>query len=192
MTAPPETLDAAGVGLRRWQASDLDPLLASIDRSLAHLRPWMPWASADDLRAGTAGYLAQSDADWAAGTAFNYAIELAGRLVGSTGLMARIGPGGLEIGYWVDVDHVRQGIASRAAAALTEAGLALPGVDHIEIRHDAANDASAAVPRRLGFHEVGRAPVDPAAPGESGVHVTWRLTAADYPASRVPAVLGRP
>jgi RimJ/RimL family protein N-acetyltransferase len=191
VTAPPEKLDAAGIGLRRWQQSDLDPLLEIIERSLDHLRPWMPWASAVDLRAGTAGYLTQAGTDWDTGTAFNYAITLDGRLVGSTGLMARIGPGGLEIGYWVDVAEVRKGIARRATAGLTETGLALPGVDHIEIHHDVANAASGAVPRSLGFREVGRVPVEATASGEAGEHVIWRLTAAELPASRVAAALGR-
>ncbi|MFH8369823.1 GNAT family N-acetyltransferase [Streptomyces sp. NPDC018031] len=55
--------------------------------------------------------------------------------------------------------------------------LGLPGIDRIEIRHDAANRASAAIPRRLGFTEVGRVRVSaqPLAPGEVGIDVTWRL-----------------
>lgn len=190
MTVPPEQLDAAGVGLRRWRQDDLDPLMEIIERSLAHLRPWMPWASAPDLRAGTAGYLNQSGTDWDTGVAFNYAITLDGRLIGSTGLMSRIGPGGLEIGYWVDVAEIRKGVASRATARLTSVGLAMPDVDHVEIHHDVANLASAAVPRSLGFREVGRLPVEPTSPGEAGEHVIWRLTAAELPASRVAEVLG--
>lgn len=189
MTAPPEQLDAAGIGLRRWQQSDLDPLMEIIERSLDHLRPWMPWASAPDLRGGTAGYLSQSATDWDAGTAFNYAITRDGRLVGSTGLMARIGPGGLEIGYWVDVAETRRGIARRATAKLTEVGLGLPGVDHVEVHHDVANLASAAVPRSLGFREVGRMPVEPTSPGEAGEHLIWRLSAAELPSSRVAEAL---
>ena len=38
---------------------------------------------------------------WADGTAFQYLIIADGTPAGSAGLMARIGPGGLEIGYWV-------------------------------------------------------------------------------------------
>lgn len=52
--------------------------------------------------------------------------------------MARIGPGGLETGYWVHQAHTRRGLATAAAAALTDAALALPGIDRVEILRRAA------------------------------------------------------
>jgi len=91
--------------------------------------------------------------------------------------MARIGPGGLEIAYWVDAAYLRQGFATAAAAALVEAAFALPGIDRVEIVHDEANVASRGVPRKLGFAEVERRPKDgPHTPGESGVDIVWRMT----------------
>jgi len=54
---------------------------------------------------------------------------------------------------------------------------ALPEVDRVEIVHDLANTRSGAVPQRLGFTEVERrSRTQPAAAGESGVEVVWRLT----------------
>ena len=70
--------------------------------------------------------------------------------------MARIGPGGLEIGYWVHHAYTRRGLATAAAAALVEQAFRLPGVDRLEIVHDELNVASGGVPRKLGFTEVGR------------------------------------
>ena len=92
--------------------------------------------------------------------------------------MARTGPGGLEIGYWVDPGHTRQGLATAAAGALTEAAFALPATDRVEIKHDQGNVASEGVPRRLGFTRIGRQPYPggPMAPAETGVDVLWRLT----------------
>ena len=49
------------------------------------------------------------------------------RLLGICGLHARLGPGALEIGYWVDVRRTRQGITTLAAAALSELALATQG-----------------------------------------------------------------
>jgi ribosomal-protein-serine acetyltransferase len=92
--------------------------------------------------------------------------------------MDRIGPGGLEIGYWVHPRHLRQGLATAAAAALTDAAFGLPGIGRVEIVHDEANVASSGVPRKLGFTEIARQPHPdgPQTPGESGIDVVWRLT----------------
>ncbi|MFF1482503.1 GNAT family N-acetyltransferase [Streptomyces sp. NPDC058301] len=91
--------------------------------------------------------------------------------------MRRIGPGGLEIGYWIHPAWTGQGLATMAAAALLREAFRLPGVELVEIHQDEANKASGAVPRRLGFTEIGRQPrsEEPTAPGEVGVEVIWRL-----------------
>jgi RimJ/RimL family protein N-acetyltransferase len=71
----------------------------------------------------------------------------------------------------VHADHTGRGLATRAAGALTDAGPALPDVDRIEIRCDEANTASAAIPKRLGYHRVEER--EPAAPAESGRLMIW-------------------
>ena len=95
--------------------------------------------------------------------------------VSPNGLMSRQGPGVLEIGYWVRADRVRRGVASAAARLLTSAALRLDGIDRVEIHHDRANVASAAVPRRLGFHFVEERPDQPEAPGDEGIECVWRM-----------------
>ncbi|WP_037569180.1 GNAT family N-acetyltransferase [Phaeacidiphilus oryzae] len=177
MGEPAEILTCGPVELRRWRLGDLDALDRAILESREHLLPWMPWA-ADCGREQTAAFLARNQEEWAGGQAFGYAITLEGAVVGSCSLMRRIAEGGLEIGYWVHPRWTRRGLASHAATALVCQGLDLPGVDHFEIHHDAANLASGAVARRLGFVQVARvaAPEGPAAPGEVGVDIIWRLT----------------
>jgi ribosomal-protein-serine acetyltransferase len=177
MERPAEVLTHGQVSLRRWRAADAQLVWQLVSGSLEHLRPWMPWAA--DYDAESSGeYTRQCERDWVSGAAFNYAISTGGLAVGSCGLMARIGPGGLEIGYWVHRDHTRRGLASDAAAALTAAAFGLPGIDRLEILHDQANIASAGVPRKLGFTEVEKRPsaADQRAPGETGTSVVWRLT----------------
>ena len=90
--------------------------------------------------------------------------------------MRRIGPGGLEIGYWVRTDRTGRGVATEAAGLLTDAALALPDVDHVEIHHDEANAASGRVPAKLGYALVGRDEVERLNPGEVGVSLVWRIT----------------
>ena len=176
MTERPEDLLIHGpVTLRRYRADDLDALTQAVSESADHLRPWLPWV-AGHSRESEAEFLAQTARDWESGTAYNYAILAEGVLVGGCGLMSRIGPGGLEIGYWVHRDWTRRGLATTASAALVDAAFRLPGVDRIEIVHDELNLASAGVPRKLAFTEVGRRPLDLPPPAGTGIGVVWRLT----------------
>ena len=172
---PGEVIERGPVTLRRWQLDDVDALFGVVTESVGHLRPWAPWA-ADYSRETAEEYLAGSVKRWDEGTEYNYAITTQGALAGNIGLMARIGPGGLEIGYWVHRAYTRRGLVTTAAAALVEQAFRLPGVDRVEIVHDELNVASSGVPRKLGFTEVERRPLAEPSPGGSGVGVVWRLT----------------
>jgi len=172
---PNELIEHAPVTLRRFRADDLDALFQAVTESLDHLRPWMPWA-ADYSRASAEEYLAGSVKGWDEGTEYNYAIMTGGTLVGGISLMTRAGPGGLEIGYWVHRAYTGRGLATAATAALVGQAFGLPGVDWLEIVHDELNVASGQIPRKLGFTEVGRRPLDPPPPEGTGIGVVWRLT----------------
>jgi RimJ/RimL family protein N-acetyltransferase len=175
---PNEVIELAQVTLRRYRAEDADALFQAVTESLDHLRPWMPWA-ADYSRESAEEYLAGSVKGWDEGTEYNYAILTAigdgSALVGSIGLMTRCGPGGLEIGYWVHRAYTGRGLATAATAALVEQAFGLPGVDWVEIVHDELNVASGQIPRKLGFTEVERRPLDSPAPAGTGTGVVWRL-----------------
>ena len=172
---PNELIEHAPVTLRRFRAEDAGALFGAVIESLDELRPWMPWA-ADYSRASTEEYLAGSVKDWDEGTAFNYAIVTGDALVGSIGLMTRCGPGGLEIGYWVRSAYTGRGLATAATEALAGQAFDLPGVDWVEIVHDELNVASGQIPRKLGFTEAGRRPLDIHPPSGTGTGVVWRLT----------------
>jgi ribosomal-protein-serine acetyltransferase len=184
---PDELIEHGPVVLRRYQADDVDAVVQAVTDSADHLRPWLPWA-ANYSRESAEEFLAGSIQGWDEGTVFNYAITTAsvtaittagataGALAGGIGLMPRIGPGGLEIGYWVHRAYTRRGLATAASAALVEQAFRLPGVDRLEIVHDELNMASGGIPRKLGFTEVERRPMDLPAPEGSGVGVVWRLT----------------
>ena len=171
---PEDLLSRPPVTLRRHRPDDLDAVFQAVTESLDHLRPWLPWA-AGYTRQSAAEFLAKSAQGWADGTEYGYAIIAGGVLAGGCGLMRRIGPGGLEIGYWVHQAWTRRGLATAASAALVEAAFRLPGVDRIEIVHDELNVASAGVPRKLGFTEVARRPLDLPPPAGTGTGIVWRL-----------------
>ncbi|MFI2507101.1 GNAT family N-acetyltransferase [Streptomyces sp. NPDC018972] len=182
MREPAGILTFDRVVLRRWRPDDLDALERVIHESLEHLVPWMPWASDPPTREDLADFLARNQEQWASGQAYAYGITSEDALVGSCGLYRRIGPGGLDIGYWLHPGWTGRGLATMTASALVRQGLRLAGVRHVEIRHDAANRASAAVARRAGLTEAGRRPMPegPTAPGEVGVEVVWRTTADGF------------
>jgi ribosomal-protein-serine acetyltransferase len=177
MDTPPEQLAHASIELRRWREADAGLCLRLVTESLEHLQPWMPWATSDYGPAEAAGYMQRCQAEWTAGTAFQYLIVAGGQPAGSAGLMARIGDGGMEIGYWVHPRFTGRGVATSAAAALTDAAFGLPGIDHVEIHHDVLNLASGRVPEKLGFSEVGTTPARfDLAPSDSGTTRMWRIT----------------
>jgi ribosomal-protein-serine acetyltransferase len=174
MERPGEVLEHGPAVLRRWRAADADTVCDLVLGSLEHLRPWLAWAAEFGPR-DAARFTGQCERDWESGAAYNYAITSGGAMAGGCGLHARIGPGGLEIGYWVAARHVRRGMATAAASALVTAAFGLRGIDRVEIVHDEANVASERVPRKLGFTAVGRRPRPARTPAESGTCVVWRL-----------------
>src|SRR5688572_13269773 len=128
--------------------------MAAIESSFAELRQWMPWAQTMPSRDEEETVLLEGEQSFDQGEDFGYLLwEIAtGELVGGAGLHRRIGPGAIEIGYWVRSDRTGRGYATATAKALTEAAFAhLPDVQRVEIHPDRANLASAAIPPKLGY-----------------------------------------
>ena len=103
------------------------------------------------------------------------------QVAGGCGLHRRLGPSGLELGYWVHTSYVGHGLATTVARLLTDAAFSVPGITHVEIHTDKANVASSAIARRLGFGFLGETPVEPTAPSELGIECRWRMDRAAWP-----------
>lgn len=172
----PEQIEADGVVLRRWTIDDASALQRAVAESEEHLRPWMPWMAAEPLELEARRTLIDRwQHNWEAGGDSVLGVYVDGEVAGSTGLHRRRGPEALEIGYWIHVDFLRRGLATKAAATLTEAALALPEINAVEIHHDRANQISARIPQALGFRFLGEKPDTPEAPAEVGVDWAWRM-----------------
>jgi RimJ/RimL family protein N-acetyltransferase len=173
----PERIEAGDLLLRRWTVDDAEALAKLVAENAQHLRPWMPWMEAEPRPLAERIALIQRwEEEWLEGGDVVLAVFRGGELAGSCGMHRRIGPGGVELGYWIGVPHLRQGVATAVATALTNAALDLPGMDRVEIHHDVNNLASAGIPARLGFEPVGEEPGDGSAPATSGVERMWRAT----------------
>jgi len=186
ITPPPDELEAGPVVLRRYEGGELSALREAVETSLDHLRPWMPWASVEPLEEGLAEFVQRSAAEFRSGENFTYAIWDANgsELVGSTGLHPRLGPGALEIGYWVRLSWTRRGVATVAARALTDAAFGLADIEEVRIHCDEANVASASVPRRLGYRLRRIVDDEPTAPADTGRSMEWVVTRGDWVPAR--------
>ena len=164
MSVPAEVRTARLV-LRPWRASDAaepEPILRA---NQAHLGPWFPPTvstpvSQRELETRLAGF---AD-DFAANRSWRYAVFNAvdGELLGELDLFSRddatrvplANADRAEIGYWLRADRTGLGYATEGAQAMIDVAFRIPAFTLIEIRCDARNERSAAVPARLGFHRT--------------------------------------
>ena len=173
--APPQRIETSGLILRRWLPEDLEARFQAISESYEHLHAWMDWIPEPPTLEGQRAWDELRGDAWPSEVGCNYGIFGAAdaAVLGSIGAHDRIGPGGLEIGYWCHVAHTGKGVITRAAGELTRILLGLDGIERVEIHCDEANTRSAAVPRRLGYR-LDRIEEDGAhAPMESGRGMIW-------------------
>ena len=178
----PEELHTSRLLLRRWRPSDavaLQPVLAA---NVAHLAPWIPWRVAEPLDAGPlADRLAEFAAAFDETREWRYGLFALhdGAVLGEvslfprnlTGRVALHAADRLEIGYWVRADRTGEGLATEAARAACELASTIDGATRITIQCDERNEASAAIPRRLGFDLAAVVAQQPSSPGQSPVRL---------------------
>jgi RimJ/RimL family protein N-acetyltransferase len=160
--SPPLIIRTTRLCLRRWQERDAASLLPLLVANEDHLGPWIPKRVAavvplDQLSQRLAGYGADFDADreWR----FAVCSGDESTLLGEASLFPRTArervplanADRLEIGYWIRSDATGLGFATEAAKGLLTAATRMTGLTRAEIRCDARNLPSAAIPRRLGF-----------------------------------------
>jgi len=148
--------------LRPWRAGDAARLRPVLVANESHLGPWIPARVAElvplpELARRLAGFAA----DFLAAREWCYGLFTADErdLLGEVGLYPRdatervpyAAADRVEIGYWLRADRTGQGLATEAARTVLAVAAELPGLTQAEIRCDARNAPSAAVPQRLGF-----------------------------------------
>jgi ribosomal-protein-serine acetyltransferase len=168
---PPQRLVDGELVLRPFVLDDLADITAAISASLDHLRPWMAWAHDEPMSDhARRTWLKRARSRWEVGDDFPYGIFVDSDVAGGCGLHRRSGPGSVDIGYWVHVDHIGKGIATRAARLLTSAAFDHLDVDHVDITHARDNARSRRVPEKLGYEYLGEEP------DGASCDVRWRMT----------------
>lgn len=150
----PYRIETERLVLRCYETSDAPLMKDAIDTSLDHLRPFSVWIDDEPQSVEQKVQLIEMfRAAFETGESFVYGVfdREETKQLGGAGLHARVGPGGLEIGYFVRASATRQGVATECAAVLTRIGFEVCEADRIEIRIDPNNGKSFGIPLKLGF-----------------------------------------
>jgi RimJ/RimL family protein N-acetyltransferase len=148
---PPARIETARLVLRVYEEGDIPAFAELLRRSREQYAAFIPFFLEDE----PADRVRRSRAQFLAGETFPYLAFAGDRLIGGCGLLPRIGPGGLEIGYHLGADATGNGYATEMAAALIAVAFDVCGADRIELHIDEANTASIRVAQRLGLVETG-------------------------------------
>jgi ribosomal-protein-serine acetyltransferase len=170
--------------LRPFRRRDLDPVLEAIAASLPELEKWLPWAHRGYGRAEAMRFLRDSGAAWAEGRAFDFAIRARGeadRHIGNisvwpTSQRERAG----EIGYWVRSDAAGAGIATEAAALVTDVAFNELGMHRVTLRIAVGNRASERVAEKLGYVKEGLLREEVLVRGSWLDHTLWAMLEGDF------------
>jgi RimJ/RimL family protein N-acetyltransferase len=192
----PATLRTARLLLRPWRAGDAEALGPVLEANREHIGPWIPARVAEpapipELARRLSGFAE----DFAAAREWRYGLFTPDEceLLGEIGLYPRRSSGRVpyaeadraELGYWLRADATGQGLVTEAARAVLAVAATLPRLSRVEIRCDARNLPSAAVPRRLGFVLERIVQDTGVRPAEASVHLqVWTSSLA-------PAILAK-
>jgi RimJ/RimL family protein N-acetyltransferase len=158
----PSEIQTERLVLRPWREQDATALSPILETNFAHLGPWIPPrvstpAPVPELERRLAGFAG----DFAEDREWRYALRSRDEdeLLGEVGLFPRSpiqrvafsDADRVELGYWIRQDVTGRGFVGEASRAMVALAASIREFSCVEIRCDARNAPSAAIPRRLGF-----------------------------------------
>jgi RimJ/RimL family protein N-acetyltransferase len=177
--------------LRPWRAEDAEALHPILVANYEHLAPWIPQRVATPAVVPLlAERLAAFGAEFCVDREWRFAMLTSDErtLLGEVDLFPRSATGRValpnadraEIGYWIRADETGRGLVTEAVTAIIDVARRVGQFAHLEIRCDARNAPSAAVPKRLGFQLATTIDEPPTTAHESGVQLqVWTLATPD-------------
>jgi ribosomal-protein-alanine N-acetyltransferase len=169
-----------------WSAADVDDLGDYWSRNRAHLSPTQPHRDDDFWTVeGQRARVQRAAHDVAIGRMYPFLVREDGRLVAEVGLsdVARGAFHSCHLGYSVDGNRLRRGIASAAVAAVVDIAFSEIGLHRLQAATMVENVASQGVLRRCEFERIGVATAYLAIAGGWRDHVLWqRVNATMEPA----------
>ena len=186
---PAYRIESERLVIRCYNPKDALHLQKSIQESVEHLRPWMPWVKSEpeELKVKIERLrMFRADFDLSKNYIYGVFDPDETELVGGTGLHPRVGLNAFEIGYWIHVNHINKGYATEISAALTKVAFEIENINRVEIHCDPNNIKSAAIPKKLGYvYEATLRNRTKNIEGELIDSMIWSLLKEDY--SKSPA-----
>lgn len=150
----PFRIETGRLVLRCPDPADVDLVQEAVAESVATLRPWMPWVEGEPVSRGQRRTdLRRFRDEFRRHENYVYFLFTPeeDRMVGGMGLHPRVGPCGVELGYWIRSSERGRGLAVEGTAALIRAAFECVGVDRVEIRIEPPNAASRRVVEKLAI-----------------------------------------
>lgn len=123
-------------------------------------------------------WFAGHEAEWRQGTAYRFAVERSGRMIGLVDIDEIAGQEG-ELGYWFEQVSWGQGFAFEAATALIAFAFNEAGLSRLQTGHATDNIASGKVLARLGFTPLGTVAKASLSRCETVMQQCWQLQAPE-------------
>lgn len=142
--------------LRPVCEDDSNALYACVHANRAHLATWLPWVPLTRSPDDTAAFIRSAQQLRNENTALHCAIYSNNELIGMIGIHAlNVTHGWAKLGYWLAQSACGKGIMTKACHRLITYGFDQLHLHRIEIAAATENQASRAIPERLGFTREG-------------------------------------
>jgi ribosomal-protein-serine acetyltransferase len=177
-------LTTPSLTLRPFKRRDVAPLIEAVSASLSDLQRWLPWAHAGYSRTDAIAFVRESMSAWREGRAHDFTVRSTqepDRHLGNGSVWAtnRTGLVG-EIGYWVRSDEIGKGIATQAAARVTQLGFEELHMHRLTLRIAVGNTASERVAEKLGYAQEGLLRQEVRVGGVWLDHTAWGLLRSEF------------
>jgi len=181
---PAYRIETERLVIRCYNPKDAPLLQKSVQESIEHLRPWLPWVKTEpeELKVKVERLrMFRAKFDLSENYIYGVFDLNETELIGGTGLHPRVGSDAFEIGYWVNVNHINKGNASEFSAALTKVAFEIENVKRVEIHCDPDNASSTAIPKKLGYvYEATLRGRSETIDGEPSDSMIWSILRDEY------------
>ncbi|SFJ03750.1 Acetyltransferase (GNAT) domain-containing protein [Paenibacillus sp. UNC496MF] len=154
----PSQFETERLLLRVPRPGDGRAVVEAMKASMKELRAWLPFAQEEPDEERTEANLREAYAQFIRREDMRLLLfeKSTGQFIGSSGLHnPDWNVRKFEIGYWIDTRHGGKGYMTEAVQGITVFAFTELLARRVEIRCDALNEKSQAIPQRLGFWHEG-------------------------------------
>lgn len=142
--------------LRSYEISDAEELFDAVNRSRAHLHPWLEWVDKTTKVEHSLHFIKQSQHELNTQESLALGVFYDGKIIGGVGMHKwDLTTRRAQIGYWLCKEYEGKGIVHKCLEKFVAFLFEKIGLNKIEIHFIPANKRSAKVATRLGFKTEG-------------------------------------